>query len=88
MTEKFENEVPTNKKKPHGLKGRPRPPEVRAKISKAHKGKPKNYVSYLKGRKGPDHPAYKHGKGGTRKDEYDHEKKPYLDFSGEKSNKL
>lgn len=55
-----------SEKKPHGLKGRPRPPEVRAKISKAHKGKPKNYPSYLKGKTGTAHPSYKHGKGGNR----------------------
>lgn len=59
-------------KKPHGLTGRKRPPEVCEKISKAHKGKPKNYPSYLKGRTGPNHPSYKHGKGATRV--YDHEK--------------
>lgn len=58
-------------KKPHGLRGRARPPEVRAKISKAHKGKPKEYTSWLKGRKGLDHPAYKHGKSNTNRD-YDH----------------
>lgn len=56
--------------KSHGLKGRARPPEVRVKISKAHKGKPKKYPSWLKGKKGPSHPAYKHGKGANR--EYDH----------------
>lgn len=43
---------------------------MRAKISKAHKGVPKNYESWLKGRKGPDHPAFLHGKGATRA--YDH----------------
>lgn len=46
-----------------------RPLEVRLKISAAHKGKPKLYTSWLKGRKGPAHPCYKHGKGKTR--EYD-----------------
>lgn len=59
-------------KNPHGLIGRPRPPEVRAKISAAHKGKPKNYPSYLKGKQGPEHPAYKHGEGANRP--YDPEK--------------
>lgn len=57
-------------KKPHGLKGRARFPEVRAKISKAHKGKPKKYVTWITGRKSTDHPAYKHGQGNTRN--YDH----------------
>ena len=59
-------------KKPHGLKGRARPQEVRDKISKAHKGKPKKHVSWLKGLKGPDHPSYKHGKGYNREYNYDY----------------
>lgn len=53
-------------KKNHGLSGRPRPLEVREKISEAHKGKKKNYTSWLKGRTGPAHPAYKHGQGKRR----------------------
>lgn len=57
-------------KKPHPLKGRKRPKEVREAISRAHKGKPKNYPSYLKGKKGILHPSFKHGKGYIRK--YDH----------------
>ena len=61
-----------NIKKEHGLKGRPRPADVRKKIGDSHRGKPRNYDTWLKGRKGPDHPSYKHGKGGNR--EYDHEK--------------
>ena len=59
-------------KKEHGLKGRARPQDVRDKISRAHKGRPKKYTTWLKGRKGADHPSYKHGKGANR--EYDHEK--------------
>nr|WDY12858.1 putative HNH homing endonuclease [Chloroidium sp. KL-2023a] len=62
-----ENPATAGGKKPHGLTGRPRPPEVRAKISKAHKGKPKNYPSHLKGKTGPAHPSYKHGQGSHRK---------------------
>nr|YP_010732094.1 putative HNH homing endonuclease [Massjukichlorella minus]WDY13008.1 putative HNH homing endonuclease [Massjukichlorella minus] len=58
--------------KPHGLKGRPRPQHVREAISKAHTGKSKNYPSYLKGKTGPLHPAYKNGKGYIR--QYDHKK--------------
>ena len=46
-------------KKPHGLLGTKRPKEVRDKISRAHKGKPKNYPSYLKGLTGEKHPSYK-----------------------------
>lgn len=45
-------------------------PEVRNKISKALRGKPKKYTSWLKGRKGADHPAFKHGQSTTRT--YDH----------------
>ena len=59
-------------KKVHGLTGTKRPEQVRQKISAGQKGKPKNYPSWLKGRKGPDHPAYKHGEGANR--EYDPEK--------------
>ena len=62
-----------SQKKPHASIGRPRPQEVRDKISKAHKGKPKDYQSWLKGQKGPDHPSYKHGLGVANR-EYDHEK--------------
>lgn len=58
--------------KPHGLKGRPRPPEVRQKISESNKGKPKTTPSWLKGRTGLAHPAYVDGQGATR--EYNHEK--------------
>ena len=36
------------------------------KISKALKNKPKKYTSWLKGKKGKNHPAYKHGLGNTR----------------------
>ena len=61
-----------DEKKRHGLAGRKRPAEVCKKISESHKGKPKNYPSWLKGRTGLDHPAYKHGQGGNR--EYNHEK--------------
>ena len=57
-------------KKQHGLKGRKRPKEVRDKISKALKGKPKTYPSHLEGLTGENHPAYKHGQGATRKYEY------------------
>jgi hypothetical protein len=46
--------------------GKSRPIEVRQKISKALKGGKKNYESWLKNKKGPDHPAYKHGLGKTR----------------------
>lgn len=58
--------------KPHGLKGRKRPQHVRDAISRAHKGKPKSYTCYLKGRTGALHPSYKDGKGYKRA--YDHEK--------------
>ena len=34
---------------------------AKLKISKAHKGKPKKYTSWLKGKTGPNHPSYKHG---------------------------
>lgn len=37
-------------------------------ISKALKNKPKKYTSWLKGKKGKNHPAYKHGLGNTRAD--------------------
>ena len=57
---------------PHGLTGTRRPKQVRDKISQAHKGKPKNYPSYLKGLTGEKHPAYKHGQGVTR--DYDYKK--------------
>lgn len=40
-----------------------RPREVREKISKSLKGKSKKYTSWLKGRTGPAHPSYIHGKG-------------------------
>lgn len=43
-----------------------RPREVREKISKGLKGKPKNYDSWLKGKTGPSHPSYKHGQGTLR----------------------
>lgn len=62
----FNHEKSQNKKKPHGLTGRKRPFEVRKKISDSHKGKKKNYTSWLKGRTGPDHPSYKHGQGKKR----------------------
>lgn len=39
---------------------------MRAAISKAQKGKPKTYTSYLFGKRGPDHPAYKHGQSSLR----------------------
>ena len=46
-------------------------PESRAKQIQALKNYTKNHPSWLKVKKGPDHPAYKHGKGvGNR--EYDH----------------
>lgn len=48
--------------KPHGLKGKPRSQETKAKISQALKGKKKKYESYLKGRTRLNHPAYKQGK--------------------------
>lgn len=53
-------------KKPHGLIGRSRPPEVRAKISAAQKGVKKQYDTYLVGKSGPNHPSFIHGKGATR----------------------
>lgn len=59
--------------RPHGLIGTKRPKEVRDKISKAHKGKPKSYPSYLKGLVGEKHPSYKHGLTGTHSAEYDYE---------------
>jgi hypothetical protein len=55
-----EKKKPPGQKK-HGNTGKPRPPEVRQKISAAHKGKKKNYTPWLKGRTGENHPAYKHG---------------------------
>ena len=48
------------------LKDKSRPDYVKQKISKAHKGKSKNYISWLKGKKGPNHPNYKHGLGNKR----------------------
>lgn len=45
---------------------KPRSNETREKISKAHKNKPKNYESWLKGKTGSKHPSYKHGLGNTR----------------------
>ena len=39
---------------------------VREKISKSLKNKPKQYKSWLLGKTGSSHPAYKHGKGNTR----------------------
>ena len=66
--------IPKKKEgQPHPLKGRPRPQEVRDKIRISNTGKPKNYDVWLKGRKGPNHPSYKHGKGAANR-EYDHEK--------------
>ena len=47
--------------------------ETRAKISAALKGKSKNYRSWLKGRKGSDHPAFKHGQNYSNRN-YDHKK--------------
>lgn len=61
-----ENKFNNIPKKKHGLIGRARPPEVRAKISAGLKGKPKKFPSFWKGKTGSAHPAYKHGKGGTR----------------------
>ena len=58
-------------KKPYESKHRTVLPETRANISRAHKGKPKKYTTWLKGRKGSGHPAYKHGKGAGNR-EYDH----------------
>jgi hypothetical protein len=40
--------------------------KVREKISKTLKNKPKQYKSWLLGKTGPSHPAYKHGKGNAR----------------------
>lgn len=70
--------------KPHGLRGRPRPPEVRAKISASLLGKPKTNTSYLKGLSGPNHPAYVDGQGGTREysEEYAAWKQGVLRASG------
>ena len=65
-----ENKFINESQKSHELKGRTKPLEVRAKINKAPKGKPKKHPSWFKGRKGPDHPAYNHGKGSNR--EYDY----------------
>lgn len=42
------------------------PLEVREKISRALKGKKKNYTSWLKGRTGGNHPSYKHGQSKRR----------------------
>lgn len=44
----------------------PRSKTVCDKISKAQKNKVKNYTCWLKGKTGPNHPAYKHGKGNLR----------------------
>ena len=52
-------------------KGRVVSPETRSKISKALKGKPKNNTSWLKGRKGANHPAFKHGQGASRTYDYE-----------------
>jgi hypothetical protein len=46
--------------------------ETRMAISKGLKGKKKNYTCWLKGRTGPAHPSYKHGKGKNR--DYDSRK--------------
>lgn len=54
------------------MNSKKRPQEVRDKISRGLKGKPKNNTSWLKGKTGKDHPSFKHGKGYTR--DYDHEK--------------
>lgn len=64
---------PTKSKKPHGLKGRPRPQEVRDAISQALKGRPRPGPCYLTGKKGPDHPCYKHGQSAVNR-VYEHEK--------------
>jgi hypothetical protein len=48
------------------LKGKVRPHEVKQKIAETLQGKKKHYTSWLKGRKGQDHPSYKHGKGNVR----------------------
>lgn len=48
------------------LKGKPRTDEVKQKISRAHKDKPKKYVSWLKNLTGSKHPSYKHGRGKKR----------------------
>lgn len=58
--------LPNQTNSTYRAKRKPRPPEVREKISLALKGRKKNNVSWLKGRVGSAHPAYKHGKGGTR----------------------
>ena len=63
-----------NPNEPHGLTGRKRPKEVRDKISKAHKGKPKNYPSYLKGLTGAKHPSFKNGLSATRQYDYNYQK--------------
>ena len=48
------------------LKGKQRPDSVKQKIAETHRGKPKNYSSWLKGKTGPNHPKYKHGLGNVR----------------------
>lgn len=48
-----------------------RPAHVRAAISKANKGKPKDYPSHLLGKRGKNHPSYKHGQGSLRDQEKD-----------------
>lgn len=64
LKNKIKNQQESN---PLGNKKRePRPPEVRQKISASLKGKKKNYVSWLKGRTGENHPSYKHGHGKRR----------------------
>jgi hypothetical protein len=40
--------------------------ETRLKISRALRGRPSNAGRYWKGRGGPSHPLYKHGRGRTR----------------------
>lgn len=55
LKNKIKNQQESN---PLGNKKRePRPPEVRQKISASLKGKKKNYVSWLKGRTGENHPS-------------------------------
>lgn len=66
LSKKVNKEKTPEEKPPHKLTGRPRPPEVREKISQSLKGKPKNYLSWLKGKTGPNHPSYKHGLGKRR----------------------
>lgn len=45
---------------------KPRSKNVCEKISKSLKNKPKKYTSWLLGKTGSSHPAYKHGKGNIR----------------------